>query len=55
VALVHNGAATPAWSGGRHCAGRNWTAQRKGKHMAAKKKAAKAKPRKKAKRKTKKK
>jgi hypothetical protein len=55
VALHRNGAAAPELSGGRHCAGRNRTAQRKGKNMAAKKKAAKAKPRKKAKRKAKKK
>jgi hypothetical protein len=41
-------------TGDRHGAGRKETAQRKGKHMAAKKKAAK-KPRKKAKRRAKKK
>jgi len=47
----------PLWgAGGRYRAGRGLkTAQRKGKHMAARKKAAKKKPAKKAKRKAKRK
>jgi hypothetical protein len=49
VALDHQ------WSRRRHRAGRGLTAQRKGKHMAAKKRAAKKKPAKKAKRRAKKK